>query len=95
MSRKELITSKLSNFVLFISGVFPHNSSIQGYVSQFKSVPVELVISTIKTQWSPYSTEDIIKSMVEQFKIDIDSVPLEDKDKFKRYIDMFKELCNF
>ncbi len=95
MSRKELISSKLNNFVSFVSTTFPSNLSIQGYTNQFKSVPIELVISTIQTQWNPYSTDDIIKSMIEQFKIDVTSITPEDQDKFKRYIDMFKDLCNF
>jgi hypothetical protein len=90
----DLISEKLINFVNFIASIFPDNIEMNTELAKYPKAPIPLVISTMREQWLPHSTDLIVDGLCKLYKIDVTKVNPVDLAKFKRYLDFFKDIIS-
>lgn len=100
VSRREFITEKISNMREFVKGVTDKNgneiegkanliNTLNSYVSDVESF-ISIMILHIKPHHG--NLDHLVHRYLESCGIDIDSLKDEDRNKIRRYLDMF---CKF
>lgn len=95
-SNKEYLKTKLDNFKTFVKTTFPTNEIINQQLEQYNSMPIESFILYVKQFILPMkgSMDIFMKKLALDYKLNINEIDSKDKDKFKRYFDLFVEVVD-
>lgn len=87
----EILAEKKNNFYKFLSSLEVNNINFNNFLIKLESISIDEFIYYISTQLINHkdNLDNYVQLNIEEYNIDINE---EQKDKFKRYIDLFISL---